>query len=317
LKKHGKTMMRGDELSEIPKENVVQTSRHVMESIQRGSWGIFSSGFSLDQMQPASLYYAAEEIDSSLQRLTHEERSRILGGEACLSSEFVTAENIDSRIWPRTAAIAERLWSRFPTDNIEDLYRRLTVTSSRLELLAGVTHRRGYIQMLGRLARTSSLEQLKYLADVVEPVSVDERRRLRDSTGTIPLNRLVDTALPESEEARVFARLVKELQQRTIELDGRTLLTDMLAKWKGVHSRLDQILLNNYLLDDIGSLSRDLSDVAVIALKLIEVFETDGKLSEGQVKLFGTVLERAQHGKAGVRLAIVPPIHEMFKVLTR
>jgi len=44
------------------------------------------------------------------------QRKRILGGEVSLWSEQADALSMDSRIWPRAAASAERLWSD-PTTN--------------------------------------------------------------------------------------------------------------------------------------------------------------------------------------------------------
>src|SRR5438876_4841501 len=104
--------------------------------------------------------------------LSAEEQQRILGGESCMWSEYVNPENIDSRIWPRNAAIAERLWSPQNVTDVTSMYVRLDVIGARLEWL-GLTHRSYYRKMLQRIAGAASPEEfaaLRALADVVEPV---------------------------------------------------------------------------------------------------------------------------------------------------
>ena len=43
--------------------------------------------------------------------LTQDQKELILGGEASMFGEMVDQYNIQPKVWPNTAAVAERLWS--------------------------------------------------------------------------------------------------------------------------------------------------------------------------------------------------------------
>jgi len=62
----------------------------------------------------------------------------VLGGEACMWGEFVDGNSIHARIWPRAAALAERLWSDPITANYNEIETRLNQHRKRL-LELGVT----------------------------------------------------------------------------------------------------------------------------------------------------------------------------------
>ncbi|KAM3966213.1 beta-hexosaminidase 2 [Aphomia sociella] len=55
----------------------------------------------------------------------------VLGGEIAMWSEYVDTEVLDTRVWPRTAAAAERLWAD-PTSNANVAEPRLQMLRARL-----------------------------------------------------------------------------------------------------------------------------------------------------------------------------------------
>lgn len=70
--------------------------------------------------------------------LTDAEADRILGGEGNMWTEYAPEEIVDTKIWPRLAALAERLWSPADRSDFFDFSRRWRIHKPRLEAL-GVT----------------------------------------------------------------------------------------------------------------------------------------------------------------------------------
>jgi len=213
LLKHGKRMEGWDEILDrnLPTDILIQSWRgtaSLAEGAKAGYSGILSTGFYLDHMDPPAKLYRTDPWSGPADSLTPPDKQRILGGEACVWTEFVSAENIESRIWPRTAAVAERLWSAPQVRDVPDFYRRLDAVDIELERL-GLQHNASYRPMLEKLAGSRDIAALKTVADVLEPGSLGLRRRVTpNSDQNTPLDRLVDALRPESSVARKFNDLV-------------------------------------------------------------------------------------------------------------
>ncbi|MDH3815070.1 MAG: family 20 glycosylhydrolase, partial [Acidobacteriota bacterium] len=145
LTKYGKRMIGWDEIFEegLPKNVVIQSWRgreSLFESARLGYSGILSNGYYIDLIHPTDDHYLNDPLPAD-SPVTPEEAARILGGEATMWAEYVSPETVDSRIWPRTAAIAERFWSPSRVRDLEDMYRRMDRISLMLEEL-GLQHER-------------------------------------------------------------------------------------------------------------------------------------------------------------------------------
>src|SRR5919205_2234909 len=178
LQKLGKKMIGWEEIlhPDLPPGAVIHSWRgpaSLAEAARKGYDGILSAGYYIDLMYPTWQHYKVDPVAAD-STLSEKEITHILGGEATMWGEWVSPDTIDSRIWPRTAAIAERLWSPREVRDVEDMYRRLAVVSAQLEEL-GLTHRKNQAMMLRRLAGGRDSWALGTLASVVEPVKEDRR----------------------------------------------------------------------------------------------------------------------------------------------
>jgi hexosaminidase len=274
------------------------------EAASAGFSGILSNGWYLDHMLPAAQHYAVDPLGKEAAALPAEARARILGGEACMWNEYVTAEMLDGRIWPRAAAIAERLWSAASVADPDDMYRRLEAASQRLEGL-GLTHRSGPRRMLARLAAGRPSDALERFADVLEPVKGYARSQAGSYTSRTPLNRLVDAVRPESDTGRRFARLVDRFLADPARREGREEISRLLSAWSGLRAQLDPVFAANPMLAEAEPIAADLSAAAALALRAL-----DGTPKGAPED--ATLLDRIAAPRAELVLTVAQPIRRLL-----
>lgn len=182
----------------LPKDVVVQSWRGVAslaKGAQQGYQGILSAPYYLDGMKPAGVHYLADPLPSDTP-LTPEQQKLILGGEVCMWAEQLDQRTIDSRVWPRTAAIAERFWSKQDLRDVDDMYRRLDPVSVELETL-GVRQLTSEDAGLRGLLGSENIDTLRVFARAFEPVSFGERYQQQHTSQLTPLTGFVDAVRPD------------------------------------------------------------------------------------------------------------------------
>jgi hexosaminidase len=309
LKKHGKKMIGWDEVFHpgLGSDAVIQSWRgpaSLAEAARKGYRGILSFGYYLDHLKPAAFHYGIDPLGGEASQLTAAEAARILGGEACMWTEYATEETVDSRIWPRAAAIAERLWSPRETADVESMYRRMAAVSRWLDW-AGVQHRSGYQRMLERLSGGEPVPALRVLADAVEALGIGDRQSTRQYTSFVPLNRLVDAARPESETVH---RLDQIAGQKTDDAELRLILTE----WSANHNQLAPLLTGNFLLRELSGVSEDLSKTGTIGLQALQYLESGQRPPQDWLAEAKRELHRMEQPRAEVALAAVRPVRALL-----
>jgi hexosaminidase len=346
VQKYGKTMVGWDEIlvPGLPTDAVIQSWRgqkSLSEAAAKGYRGILSWGYYLDHLSPASFHYAVDPLGGpDAAALTPEQASRIMGGEACMWAELVGPETVDSRIWPRTAAIAERLWSPAGVTDVDAMYARLEQVSRNLEF-TGAMHRTYFQPMLDRIAGDRAAAPFRTLADATEALGLGTGRSGRPM-GTMPLNRFVDACLPESELARSLELAAKRFAADPAgDRTDAGLLRRQFELWAANDALFQPLLDNNKLLAEVAPLSKDLSALGEAGIKLMNYLTPPPpnvkpkKLSRKQKKAAETAKQewlaqenaelkrlsdpprRGQTAPADVRLAAFRPVKVLVDAVGR
>jgi len=326
LSKHHKHMAGWDEILSpgLPKDIVIQSWRgqkSLAEAAKQGYRGLLSFGYYLDLMHPAFEHYSVDPLGDEAGLLALEEQRLILGGEACMWTEYVSPENIDSRIWPRTAVVAERLWSPQDVQDVDAMYERVEAVSGELDEL-GLTHRTSEMRMLRRMAGTDDIAPLVVLANVVEPLKEYVREEEAKKAGIElsrddALNRLVDAVPPESETARRFARRVNNF----LAGDSRggaaeAEIREQLTAWRDNDAPLEPLLQRSHLLQELEPLSQKLAALGNAGLQALDYYDKGERAPAEWTALELSFIEEAKKPQSDLLLMIVPSVQRLVESVT-
>lgn len=286
LHQHGKHLVGWDEIlhPDLPPQSVVHSWRGpagLAAAARAGHPVILSNGYYIDLNYPAADHYRNDPLPADTP-LTPAEQKLVLGGEATMWSEWVTPDNIDTRIWPRTAAIAERLWSPRTVADVAEMYRRLPVIDERLQE-AGT--QQGAWPKLAQFD-TRTADDLRAFAQLVEPVKRYARGRLqRDVTQQTPLNDLADWAQPESVRARELATYIEQwlLEPEGLDAVGAMSIAQMLDSWRRLGERVAEVPVNDTPVQQgRKQKARELTAVARSALEALRALAGNATLTPEQ-----------------------------------
>ncbi len=316
LKTFDKKLMGWDEIltPSLPTSAVIHSWRgaheglsqsSLIEAAQKGYQAVLSAGYYIDRMQSVEQHYAVDPIGDAT--LSTEERSRILGAEATMWSELVTPLTIDSRIWPRTAAIAERFWSPKSVTDINHMLSRLDDVNKKLEEL-GITHIKNRDVILRNLNNNENNSALETLAKLCEPLKVYSRNAGGTEYKTFsPFTLFADACSADAEYARNFNKNVT-LFTKDNSKDYLNAITLDLKKWSHLSTEFS-IVNKNPKTRPLEPLSKNVSEISQVLLDAL----TNEKITQIAYDKAQSILMTLEAPVMDTELAITAALQTLLK----
>lgn len=317
LTKHHKKMVGWDEILNpaLPKDIMVQSWRgdaSLADGATKGYTGILSAPYYLDAQKTSEMMYLADPIPADT-KLTPEQQKLILGGEVCMWAEQLNPETVDSRVWPRTMAIAERFWSPQSDRDVADMYRRLRPVSLELEDV-GLTHISGPQKLRRNLMGRLDPEALDVMASVIEPVSFHDRYHGQKTDGLTALDRLVDAVGADPPSRQAIAREVEAVVNAGHPAEraaAEMALRRRFVRWQEAAPVLEAWAQRSVRLSDIAGRAQQLGNLARVGLEALSYMDARTQPASGWAEGQMAVIADAEKPSALVRFVFLPELRKL------
>jgi hexosaminidase len=264
---------------------VIMQSKNDKESIYniaiKGNPVVLSFGYELDQLYPARTLYSNDplppfEVHTDKEKknsITSLQERNILGGELLMWTDLVSSNSIDSRIWPRAAAVAERLWSAQNMLDEQDMYKRLDKINLLLQE-ANLTHLSNSNAILSQVSGQHDINALKVLVNVIEPYKGNLRNQGMQLYKTYsPYSLITDAAVVDAYDARQFRNFVNSYNH-TRSASDKAEIDKYLRLWRENHNEFLRISYGVPTLRYLIKMSENLSLLANVGLDALKHIET-------------------------------------------
>ncbi len=313
VKKYNKAVIGWEELfsTQLPKDvwvQVWQNPTFINQSIENGNPTLISKGFYLDLFMPAYIHYNNPDFLG---------KNGIQGGEAAQWTEIADRYNLETRIWPRAAAMAERFWSPAELTDIEDLYRRLALVSKELDF-RGLEHISAYEKALRAYSGESNISDLKTLTEVLSPIKGYKKlfAKMTQPKGmtfqTAPLNEISDIIPVDSEIKWKFRAAVK-LFLINKDSESEKIIMAYLSQWQSLDKKLTAVLGDSAPLSRIQAHARNLAAIAKIGEQALEHLKLNYTPSTEWTNEAMKILKEASKASGDTELAVVAEIESLLK----